>query len=287
MTSFKGNGLWTKDLAIDVAGAALYAAAIYFFIAPAKFATGGIGGIALILNHLFTLPIGIVTLVLNIPLAALTWKTLGGRFMLRTARTIILYTVLVDFLFPLLPLYNGDAILAALFGGVLAGAALGLVYKTGGSLGGSDFIIMAINKAHPERSPGQLSTVFDGVVILLGGVFFGNINAVLYGLVQTVVHSYVIDKIILGAAVGKIAMVITSMPKAVSNAIIRETGRGATVFQGEGGYTGNTRYMIMCACSKAQVVRLRRIVSQVDEHALVMVSDYSETFGNGFQKLEQ
>jgi len=286
MEHLKSRSLWTKDFAIDIVSAALYALAICLFIQPARFATGGISGIALILNHLFNLPVGIVSLVINIPLAAFTWKLLGTRFMIRTVRTLIFNTVFIDFVFPLLPFYQGDAILAALFGGVLAGAAMGLSYRSGGSLGGSDFIIMAVNKLNPQRSVGTLCNIFDGAVILLGGVFFGNINAVLYGLVQTVVHSYVIDKILLGSVVGKIAMVITSMPKVVSGTIIRETGRGATIFKAEGAYTGDTRYMIMCACSKAQVVRLRRSVSQVDEHALVMISDYSETFGNGFQQLK-
>lgn len=283
LSGIKAN--WLREIIHEVLGAVLYAAAIYFFVIPAKFATGGLGGIALILNHLFSLPVGVTTLVLNIPLIIPTWKILGKRFMIRSLRAMVIFTVLVDVVFPLFPYYQGDAILAALFGGVLLGASMGIIYRSGTSTGGTDFVIMAINKTKPHRSVGQLTVIADAIIILLGGVFFKNINAVLYGIVLSVVHSYVIDKILVGAVVGKIALIITDKPQEVSSAIIKETSRGATIFNGRGAYTGEQRHMVMCACSKAQVVHLRKTISLTDEKALVMISDYSETFGNGFQKL--
>ena len=183
---------------------------IYTFAKLANFAPGGLSGLALIANHLWGLPIGTTSLVLNIPLILMSYRIVGKHFMLKSIRTIIINTIILDFIFPLTPAYDGNPMLAALFSGVFFGAGLGLIYMRGSSTGGSDFLTMSIKTLHPHLSIGAVTMTIDLVIIGIGWPVFGNIDAVLYGLIAAFVTSVVIDKIMYGTSAGKLAIIITT-----------------------------------------------------------------------------
>lgn len=274
------------DLVYDVIGNILFSVGVYTFAKSAEFAPGGVSGIALILNHLWGLPIGTMTLLINIPIILVSYKVLGRKFLLRSFKTMVISTIILDLVFPMTPVYVGNAFLAAIFSGVFMGAGLALIYMRGSSTGGTDFLIATIKKLKPHFSMGQATLMTDLVVIVLGGFIFGNIDAVLYGVVSTYASSVVIDKIMYGAGSGKLAIIITTDGFATARRIDEETTRGATLIRAIGTYSGAERHLILCACSNAELYKVRDAAQDVDPSAFVMITEASEVFGEGFKVSE-
>lgn len=276
------KGLLT-DLACDIAGSILFAAGIYTFAKEAGFAPGGISGLALLINHLFGLPIGVTSVLLNIPCILLSYRIVGKRFMLKSIRSILISTFFLDVVFPLTPVYTGDSILAALFSGIFLGSGLALFYIRGSSTGGSDFLTMSIKTLRPHLSIGFVTLSIDLVIITLGWPVYGNIDAILYGLIAAFVTSTVIDKIMYGTDAGKLAIIITTKGPDVAAKIDEACARGSTSIRARGTYnTGIDRQVLLCACSKAQAYKVRNAAHEVDPDAFVMITETSEVFGEGF-----
>lgn len=274
------------DLAFDLAGSVLMGVGVYTFALKGGFATGGLSGMALIINYLWGLPVGTVTLLLNVPLVLLTWRTLGHVFFLKSLRTMVISTAVIDLVLPLFPVYEGSRLLAAGFSGVLMGAGLSLIYMRGSSTGGSDFLIHAAKRKVPHISFGDLSLAIDASVILLGIPAFGDIDAALYGMVSAFALTIVMDKIIYGAGSGKLVLAITNEGQAVARAINDAVERGSTLVDVTGSYSGLARQMVMCACSNNEVFKVRLAAHRVDPGALVMICEASEVFGEGFRAPE-
>lgn len=274
------------DLAFDLAGSVLMGVGVYTFALKGGFATGGLSGMALIINYLWGLPVGTVTLLLNVPLVLLTWRTLGHVFFLKSLRTMVISTVIIDLVLPLFPVYEGSRLLAAGFSGVLMGAGLSLIYMRGSSTGGTDFLIHVAKRKAPHISFGNLSLAIDASVILLGIPAFGDIDAALYGMVSAFALTIVMDKIIYGAGSGKLVMVITNEGAAVAKAINDAVERGSTLVDVTGSYSGLARQMVMCACSNNEVFKVRLAAHRLDPGALVMICEASEVFGEGFRAPE-
>ena len=187
--------LW-GDLFYDIAGAVLFAAGVYTFAGNADFAPGGITGISLLLNHVFGIPVGTLTLFINLPLIVISYRTLGKRFLLKTAKSMVITTFFLDVVFPVFPMYEGQRMMAALCSGALMGAGMVMFYMRGSSSGGLDFVIMPIKKKRPHLSVGKITMIIDLGIILLGWPVFGDVDAALYGLVSTFASVVVIDKVL-------------------------------------------------------------------------------------------
>ena len=196
---------------------------------------------------------------------------------------MVISAFFMDIIFPMFPSYTGNPLLAAIFTGALSGAGLALIYMRNSSTGGTDFLILSVRKKAPHLSIGQITLAIDGCVILLGGIVFGSIDAVLLGIITTVVTSTVVDKIMSGFEAGKMAMVITNHGTSIAEVIGRDIGRGVTIMDVTGAFSGESRQMLMCACSKSQVYNLRRIVSKIDPTAMIMICPFDEAFGLGFK----
>lgn len=270
------------DLASDIIGSILYSIGIYSFAKAANFAPGGLSGLALIINHLWGLPIGTVSLVLNIPLILISYRIVGKRFMAKSIRSIVLSTLILDVIFPHTAGYTGNPMLAALFSGVFLGAGLALFYIRGSSTGGADFLTMSIKALRPHLSIGAVTMSIDLVIILLGWPVYGNIDAVLYGLIASFVTSTVIDKIMYGTGAGKLAIIITTCGPQVAVKIDEACQRGSTIIRARGSYTEIDRQVLLCACSKAEAYKVRSAAHLVDPDAFVMITETSEVFGEGF-----
>ena len=198
MMKEKAQTLVTDQLYNLVAGF-LYALSICYFAKGADFAPGGLSGLALLGNYLWGFPIGITTLVLNVPLIMLGFRFVGRAFLGKTVISMLWCTFFQDVVFADQPGYGGNPLLAALFAGITWGGALALLYMRGSSSGGTDFLTMSIKVLRPHLSVGVVTGAIDLVVILLGWPVFGSVDAVLYGLVTTAVTSPVIDKIMYGS----------------------------------------------------------------------------------------
>lgn len=274
------------DVLADIAGGLFYALGIYTFAKTANFAPGGLSGLALITHHLWGLPIGIMTLVFNIPVILLSFRLLGKRFLFKSLRSMIICTLFVDFLLPAVsPPYTGSPLLAALYSGIFLGAGLAVLYMRGSSSGGTDFLTMSVKVLRPHMSLGAVTMIIDLIIILMGWPVFGNIDSVLYGIVATGVTSIVIDKIMYGVGAGKLIIIISDHGQEVADKIANAIDRGSTLIRAIGTYTGSERQVLLCACNKSQAFKVRSAAREVDENAFVMITETSEVYGEGF--LEQ
>lgn len=275
-----------KRLVLDalccVSGSLCYSVGIYSFAKDAGFAPGGFSGLALICNHLWGLPIGVMTLLLNIPAVFISYNVLGRGFLFRSLIAMGLCTFFLDVVFPLLPVYEGNHFMAALYSGVFIGAGLALLYMRGFSSGGTDFLTLTIKALYPHFSIGVVTLAFDLVVILLGWPVFGSVDSVLYGLASTVLTSLVIDKIMYGIGAGKLVVIVTNQGHSIAKRIGEISRRGSTLLNGIGTYTGAERHVLFCACARTEIYVICSAAKEIDQDAFVMVTETSEVFGKGF-----
>ena len=284
-SGFKKFG-WKKaaaDLLYDIAGGVLYAAGIYTFAKNADFAPGGVSGLALILNALFHLPIGTTTLLLNIPLVAISYRIVGKRLLIKSAVSMFISSIILDGIFPFTPAYHGSPFMAALYSGVFLGAGMVLFYMRGSSSGGIDFLALSIKKKYPYLSIGVVTMLIDLGIILLGWPVFGNVDAVLYGVASTFISTIVIDKVLYGMGAGSLAIIITVKGEETAKRIGEITGRGTTAIPAFGTYTKTRKDVLLCACSKSQAYAVREAVHEADPLAFLMFTETSEVFGEGFK----
>lgn len=272
-----------KALFWDVIGSFIYAVGIYTFAKEAEFAPGGVTGMSLILNYLFPrFNLGTLTFLINVPIVLVSFHYLGLGYLLRTLQTIIFNSIFLDFVAPLVPTYRGNPLLAAICAGALSGIGLAILYQAGTCTGGSDLVIMSVRKVRPHMSIGQITMFTDGSLILVGAFIYQKIDAMIYGIIFTVISTIVIDKMMAGRIAGKTIMVISSKYETINREIADKIQRGTTLFNAEGGYTGNPMKVVLCACSKNQLPRIQTLVHEIDPNALMIVTDYSEVRGQGF-----
>ena len=284
------------DVLFDIIGCVLYGAGIYNFAYASDFAPGGVSGLAMLANTLTTrlgwfggngISIGTAMLLINVPIIVICFKFLGPAYLARSVKTILFSSLIVDTLMPMLPTYQGEPMLAAIFGGILAGAGLACIYMRDSSTGGSDFVILSIQKTHPQLSLGAVSMAVDGVVILLGGVVYGRVDAALYGLIMTITYSLIIDKIMIGNDSRKQLTIITSKGAEIAEKVTHELQRGVTILSGRGGFTGAEKDLLICVCSKSEVFRIKRAAHESDATSFVMVSSIDAAYGKGFKPAEK
>lgn len=269
-------------LALDIVGALFDAMGLYTFAKNANFAPGGVSGLSLIINHVTNLPLGLLTIILNIPLVLFSMRIIGKKFLWKTLRSMVVLTLFLDFIFPHLPTYTGDPLLAALFSGALIGIGLSIFYLQGSSTGGTDFIIMSVKKLRPHFSIGKVMFLTDLIIIMIGWPVFGNVDAVLYGLASTVITSIVIDRVMYGADRGTLVIIVTQHGQTVADRISDFTARGSTKIHAVGTYTKQEKDVLLCACSNSQAYLVRRAAYETDPEAFVMMTETGSVFGKGF-----
>ena len=275
------------DILYDISGSILYAAGIYTFAGNAGFAPGGVSGLALITDHLWGFPVGTMTLLLNIPLVIIRYRAVGRQLLIKSAVTMVISSLFLDVIFPMFPVYSGDRLIASVCSGAFLGAGMALFYLRGSSSGGIDFLALTIKKKRPHMTIGVITMLIDLVVILLGWPVFGDVDAVLYGVLATFVSTVVIDKILYGAGAGTLAIIITEKGKETAERISERAGRGVTSLRAVGAYTRTDREVLLCACSKAEAYLVKSAVQEADDKAFFMFTETSEVFGEGFKRIGQ
>ena len=277
-----------KDYVLIVIGCALYALSVRVFTAPNNIAPGGLTGIATMLNSLFSLPIGMMVIVMNIPL--FIWGTIenGTRFLLKSSVATILSSVLID-VFEWIPYtYSGETILAALFGGVLSGVGLALIFYRGGSTGGTDIIGKCIHKRKPHISMGSIILATDIVVIVMAGIVYRSIESALYAVIAIFVSTKIIDNFVYGFSRdnGKLMIIITAMPDEISKAILERSQRGVTIVDGQGAYSRQKRGVLLCAARPSEVFKIKSMINMADPNAFVIITTATTISGEGFLNAE-
>ncbi len=278
-----------KDFLFLVAGSFLYAFGVKAFVQPANIAPGGVTAVSLMINHLLPfISIGTCVVALNIPLLILAWRKIGFKFVLRTGLAVLLSAVAMDYgIDPWCPRFEMDRILLVLYGGLICGIGLALVFLAGCTTGGTDIVATVIRKKHPFLQMGRLMLIQDAVILIASIFVFGTIDAALYGMISIFVESKMVDTILYGSDVGTSVSVYTKTPDDITERIIREMDRSATVLKGKGAYSGEEVSVVTCTCRKAEFSRLKAIVSETDPHAFVVVSETSQVFGEGFKNFKE
>ena len=275
---------WSIDILIDILGGIFIALGTYNFAAAAEFPMVGVNGIALIFYQLWGLPIGRTAMLLNIPIAVFCFKVLGRRFFLRSVRTILITSFLMDYAAPLFPVYDGDRMLAAICTGILSGLGFALIYMRDSSTGGADFIILSLKALHPHLTIGKISFAMDAVIVLLGVMIVSkDIDSLIYGIIISFLLSTMVDKVMYGISAGKLTLIVTEHSREVAEKIDQATGRGATFLKAQGSYSGEDKDVVMCACNNKQMYGIRSVVKEIDPDAFIIIMESNEVLGEGFK----
>ena len=271
------------DAAYDAAGGFVFALGLSCFVRPAQIAPGGVSGMSIIVNYLTGLPVGILNMAINIPLLLLAWKFLGRRFTLKTLKSVFIQSLMIDLAAAFLPVYTGERIMAALFGGVGIGMGLAPVFMRGSTTGGTDIVSRLIQLRFRHLSIGKLLFAVDVMVLLISTAVFRNIETGLYGMITIYTTGKILDGILYGMDTGKVILVISDHSRKIASRIMNELERGVTLLHAEGAWSGQETQVLLCAFKQRQIADLKRVVRSLDPDAFLIVCDAHEVMGLGFR----
>lgn len=265
-----------------VLGCAIGGAAYPLFLVPNSIAPGGLTGVATILNYLAAWPVGLTSMLMNIPLFLVGFKAMGRVFVVRSLIATVLFSAAID-LIQWQPM-TVDPLLGAIYGGVVLGVGLGLILRGGATTGGTDMVARMVHQRMPFLSVGMFLFLIDCCVVVAAGLVMGTSEA-LYALICIFVSSKVIDMVMAGLSANKACFIITPQWEKVSGRILKDMDRGVTQLMARGGYSGQERPVVLCVASRQEVSRVKEIVREEDEAAFMFITDAHEALGEGFSKL--
>ena len=276
-----------KDIFFISLGALIQALAMRMFLIPALLVSGGVSGLAQIINYYTNWPIGVMVIIGNIPLFIIGWRYLGGlRFAFRTGLAVLLFSVFTDLLALIIPAggITKDLFINSLYGGLILGVGLGFVYRGQGTSGGSDILGKILN--HRLGLPmSQSYLAVDALVVLAGGFAF-NWEHALYGLVVIYVSGLSAEMVSEGTGIFRTVLIVTSKPEEVCGQILNVMERGVTILAGTGAYTGAARPVLYCVITRSEVNQLKALVHDADPKAFMVIGVAHEALGEGFKALK-
>jgi len=278
---------FTKPL-IDIlkiaVGCALFGIGFNLFLAPNNLNAGGLSGLSMVLVHLLGRgSVGTITILMNIPLFLIAGIKIGKKFFMGSLIGMLLSSVFLD-VFSLLPVPETEPLIGALYGSVISGVGFGLVFITGASTGGSDIVVRLLKYRYKSVPIGFICTCFDVVVVTLSGIVFKNVSVSLYSGVAIFVVGRVIDAVVYKFDYSKVALIISKEYEAIAKQIGKQLDRGATYLNGEGSYTGSETKVVLTAVKRQQVADLKRLVSEIDPDAFVIMQEAHQVLGDGFSR---
>ena len=269
-------------------GSALYSLSFDWFYVPNQIGFGGLTALGMILNHFSpAIPIGAVVFLLNIPIFILGWKFLGGHTLVSSLFAMAATSVLVDLISAVYTFPPMDPMLAAVFGGVSLGVALGMIFSKGATTGGTDLIARLLKLPFAWLPVGKLLMVVDLSLLLAVSVAFRSMESGMYGIISLYISTMVMDGVLYGMDQSKVAYIITSQPRVITEEIDRQMDRGVTYLHGEGSFSGEEKLVLMCACKQKQIVPLKALVHELDPQAFLIVCDAHEVLGQGFRRYQK
>ena len=273
----------TSLLGLSV-GAFLLAVGLVLFLEPNTIAPGGVTGFAIVFKQIVNVPVYITNLAINIPLFIIGIIVLGKSFGWKT----LYCTALLSLFLKIIPekLVTPDLLLASIFGGLVSGVGLGIVFKSGGTTGGTDLASSILNKFFPSLSIATFMMIIDVLVVIFAGVVDKKVETSLYSIISLFISIKVIDLILEGIGYLKGFLIITNKPKEISQRIMEDLERGVTLFKGIGMYTKKEKDVLLCIVNRSQFTKVKDIVYSIDKEAFIMVTEISEVLGEGFEEIE-
>ncbi len=288
-TNIKRITATATELLLCVVGSFMYSAAVSLFVTPLRFAAGGVTGLGILVNYLVPfISTGTFVFAANIPLFLIAWKKFGFRFIARTVFATALVSGFLDLISYLGARYGWffdgeEKLVGAIFGGIIAGAGLGVVFLGGATTGGLDILARLLKLKFPHFSVGRLILMCDFVVVLLSGIVYKSAESVLYSIIIVFLSSIAVDYVVAGRSHSKLLFIMTDYYEDVTRDIIAICGRGVSVIPAKGGYTGKDKNMLMCVVRTHEVARVREVVAKYDEKPFIIVAESSEVLGQGFK----
>lgn len=265
-----------------IVGSAIYAAGFVFFMYPNSIIVGGVSGIAMIINFLTALPVGIMTIVLNIPLFVIAWKYFGTGFIVSSLVGMTVSSVFVD-LFTLLNFSaTDDMLLACVIGGVVKGVGLGIVYYASATTGGTDIIAKFIRLKFPYVNFGTMVLITDSVIVIAFAIIFNKFESALYAAIAMFVVSKAVDLVLYGIDNSNVCYIISEKSEELIKRITNQLHRGVTILDGEGAYSHQSKQILLCVIKRTQIAEIRKMIKGIDENAFFIVTDAKNVFGKGF-----
>ena len=282
MKKIAGTVWWNWMLI--VVGLLASASAYRLFLVPCDIAAGGFTGVGQLVSHVTggAVSVGIVPVILNVPLFAVTVRSLGWRVGARSFVAMLALSFFIDWL-PI-PAATDDMLLASVFGGLLGGLGFGLILRGGASTGGSDLLGKLIHEKFPYIRVGALVCLIDGLVIL-GSLFIFDTKNALYALISVGIMNYMLDFALEGPDSARAYFIVTNHSEEIARQLLSEIERGVTGLYAKGMYSGMDKTMLLCVVNRMESVRLRQIVHSVDKNAFVIATNVHEALGEGFKEL--
>ena len=279
MKNFAYNVRWAAMIAL---GCAVFALGFDLFLEPNGLTAGGISGIAMIVVKLLPITtVGVATAMMNFPLFFFGGKKIGMRFFIGSIIGTIFFSFFID-LFASIPVPETEPLLAAVYGGVICGAGLGIVFVNNASTGGSDIVIRLLKLRHRNLPIGTISLAFDFFVCAATGIVFGDISNMLYSLIAVYATSRLLDAVIYKFDFSRVAYIISKEHKRIADAINYDLQRGVTYLYAQGYYSGDDTKVILCAVKQGQLADLKDLVVRIDPRAFIIVQDAHQVLGDGF-----
>ena len=278
--------LWHKFgwIPTTILGSLLFALGFSLFLVPNGLNTGGISGLAMVVVELLGVgTVGSITFLVNLPLFLLGGLKIGKRFFLGSFLGMFVSSVLID-VFAQLHIGTPEPLICVIYGGVICGLGLGIVFVSGTSTGGSDILVRLLKLRYRNVPIGQISMSFDAAVVLLTGLVFGDIFKALYSGVAVFLCGKVMDAVIYRFDYSKVALIISSEYEAIARCIGTKLDRGATFLHAEGSYSGKATKVVLAAVKRQQLAELKELVVEIDPSAFIIVQEAHQVLGDGFSR---
>lgn len=270
------------DILVCIIGSALVGTALSVFTIPNEIAPGGISGLSTALAYMLGVRVSVLTLVLNIPIMLAAYRLLGKRSFFYTLLSTALLSGFIE-LASFLPVYTGNILIAAVYGGVLTGIGIGILFLRNITTGGTDLIALMLHKAFPNVPNGTILAVIDGIVVLIAVLVFQKIEVALTSVLTIYFSSKVIDLIAQGVDYAKVIYIVTDKGKELSAVLNSSTDRGNTVIKAFGGYTGAEKQLVITVTRRNVLAQTLRLIHTTDPAAFTFVTDSTEVHGEGFK----
>ena len=270
-------------------GCAMVAFSLNFFLEPHTIAPGGVTGLAIVIQKTIGIPIDLTNLIINIPLFILGLVVLGRTFGAKTAYATVMLSAFIRLFIILYSnlIITNDLLLSAIYGGVIMGVGLGIVFRSGGTTGGTDLAGAILNKFFPSISTAKLMMILDLMVVATAGIVEKNIETSLYSVIALYIAVKLIDFVVEGLNYAKAVYVISDSSEEIGHKIMEDIGRGVTALKARGFYTGNDKEVLLCVVNRTQVAKLKKIAYEIDKRAFIMVTTIHEVLGEGFKDINK
>ena len=273
---------------VIVLGCVFYAIGFQFFLYPNNITSGGVVGTAMIINQLTGLPVGVLTIVMNVPLFLIAWRHFGLDFMIGSLVGMGLSSVLVDVFAEFGIVLTNDAMLAAVIGGVIKGIGLGMIYYVGGTTGGIDIVVKILRRRLASVNFGTIMLLLDTGIIAAYAMVLGRYESAMYSMVAMYVTTKMVDLALYGIDNACLCYIISEKTDEITEEIVSGAlHRGVTLLDGKGAYSGTHRDVLMCVIKRQQIGQLKRLVKAYDEKAFFIVTNAKNVFGNGFENISE